>query len=79
MPEGKRVLVRNDPANADYQQLGMPADAPIICCNAPHQGYLCARPMAKPFALSSPLVRSWHAICPRVCAGSVSSASGSTG
>ena len=42
LPEGKRVLVTRDPANADYQQAGVPADAPIIFCNAPHLGYLCA-------------------------------------
>lgn len=42
LPEGKRVLVSRDPANADYQQAGVPADAPIIFCNAPHLGYLCA-------------------------------------
>ena len=42
LPEGKRVLVTSDPANADYQQPGVPADAPIIFCNAPHRKYLCA-------------------------------------
>ena len=42
LPEGKRVLVTRDAANADYQQPGVPSDAPIIFCNAPHLGYLCA-------------------------------------
>ena len=68
LPEGKRVLVTRDAANAAYQQPGVPADAPIIFCNAPHLGYLCAAhgptlgprpnpwPSAEPLALGRTLL-----------------------